>query len=51
MNFALQRKHGWTILDLDNMMPFERELYVVMLKQDLEEEYRRQQERKIRGNG
>jgi hypothetical protein len=31
------------------MIPFERELYIIMLKQHLEEEYRKQQEKAAHG--
>ena len=48
MNFALKQHHGWSITELENMLPFERELYVFMLKQYLEEEYRKQQERQMK---
>jgi hypothetical protein len=48
MNFALKQHHGWLIDELESMMPFERELYIFMLKQHLEEEYRKQQERKLK---
>jgi hypothetical protein len=43
MQFALKQYHGWSITDLEAMMPFERELYIHMLKQHLEEEYRKKQ--------
>jgi hypothetical protein len=45
MNFALKQHHKWSIIELEQMIPFERELYIIMLKQYLEEEYRKQQER------
>jgi len=53
MNFALKQHHGWSIQELEMMMPFERELYVHMLKQHLEEEKIRQQERaaRMKANG
>jgi hypothetical protein len=48
MNFNLVQHHKWSLTELENMMPFERELYVILLKQYLEEEYRKQQERKMK---
>lgn len=41
MNFALAQYHKYTFYDLDNMIPFEREIYVAMLIQYLEEEKQR----------
>jgi hypothetical protein len=37
MNFALMQHHGYTMGDLNNMIPYEREVYVILLKQYLEE--------------
>ena len=48
MNFNLKQHHGWSLTELENMLPFERELYVILLKQHLEEEHRRNQERKMK---
>lgn len=33
--------HKYSLEDIDNMMPFEREIYVAMLVQHLEEEKQR----------
>jgi hypothetical protein len=41
MNFALMQYHKYSLEDIDNMMPFEREIYVAMLVQHLEEEKQR----------
>jgi hypothetical protein len=41
MNFALMQYHKYTLEDIENMMPFEREIYVAMLVQYLEEEKNR----------
>lgn len=35
-NFNLQHFHHWTLTDLDNMLPFERDVYVNLLNQQLE---------------
>jgi hypothetical protein len=43
MNFALMQYHKYTLEDLENMIPFEREIYVAMLIQYLEEEKQRQE--------
>ena len=36
--------HNYSLSDLDNMMPWEREIYVDMLVEYLEEEKKRQEE-------
>ena len=37
--------HNYSLSDLDNMMPWEREIYVTMLVEFLEEEKKRQEEK------
>ena len=41
MNFALMQYHKYTLEDIENMIPFDREIYVSMLVQFLEEEKQR----------
>ena len=41
MNFALLQYHKYSLVDIEDMIPFEREIYVHMLIQHLEEEKRR----------
>jgi hypothetical protein len=36
--------HNYSLSDLDNMMPWEREIYVDMLVEHLKEEKKRQEE-------
>ena len=38
MNFALMKHHGYTLGDLNTMLPYEREVYVILLRQYLEEQ-------------
>ena len=38
LNFALMQHHKYSLTDLDNMMPWEREIYVSLLQQYVEEE-------------
>jgi len=38
MNFAMMQYHKYSLEDLENMIPFEREIYVTMLINHLEEE-------------
>ena len=37
-NFSLMQHHKYSLTELENMIPWERELYVTMLMQYLEEE-------------
>jgi hypothetical protein len=41
MNFALMQYHKYSLAELEEMIPFEREVYVYMLIQYLEEEKKR----------
>jgi len=45
MNFALMQHHKYSLTELDNMIPFERNIYVTLLKQYLEEEEEKQKAR------
>ena len=40
-NFALMQYHKYSLQELDEMMPFEREIYVSLLVKHLEEEKQR----------
>jgi hypothetical protein len=33
--------HGWSLTDLDNMMPYERKIYVTLLQQWIKQENER----------
>jgi hypothetical protein len=46
MNFALMQYHHYSLEDLENMIPFERDIYVAMLIKYLEEEKQRQENNK-----
>lgn len=41
MNFALMQFHKYSLSDIENMIPFEREVYIAMLQQHLQEEKER----------
>jgi len=43
-NFQLMQHHKYSLTELDNMMPWEREIYINLLLQWLEEEKERQKE-------
>jgi len=38
MNFALMQYHKYSLTEIEQMFPFEREIYVAMLVKYLEEE-------------
>ena len=38
LNFALIQHHKYSLTELENMMPWEREIYVSLLSQYVEEE-------------
>tara|TARA_R100000152_G_C6680384_1_gene114407 strand:- start:48 stop:194 length:147 start_codon:yes stop_codon:yes gene_type:complete len=37
-NFNLMQHHKYSLSELDNMIPFEREIYVIMLIEHIKEE-------------
>lgn len=37
-NFALMQHHKYSLTELENMIPWEREIYVSLLQQFIEEE-------------
>ena len=40
-NFALMQHHKYSLTELDNMIPFEREIYLELLSQWIKEENER----------
>ena len=42
-NFALMQHHNYSLTELGDMMPWEREIYLTLLSQHIEEENKRQQ--------
>jgi hypothetical protein len=38
VNFALMQHHKYSLTELDNMMPWEKEIYLTLLEQYIEEE-------------
>lgn len=44
MNFALMQYHKWSLTEVENLIPFEKEIYVSMLVNFLEEEKQRLQQ-------
>ena len=46
LNFAMMQHHKYSLTELENMIPWEREIYVSLLQQYVEEEnLKAQQER------
>ena len=43
-NFSLMHHHKYSLTELDDMMPWEREIYITMLVEYLEAEKKRQEE-------
>ena len=43
MNFALMQHHKWSLTEIENLIPFERDIYIAMLIRHLEEEKQRMQ--------
>jgi len=46
MNFALMQYHKYSLTEIENMIPFEREIYVSLLVQYLEEEKQKHENKK-----
>ena len=44
VNFALMQHHKYSLADIESMMPWEREVYVTLLTQYIEEENLKQQQ-------
>ena len=38
VNFALVQHHKYSLTEVENMIPWEREVYITLLKQHIEEE-------------
>jgi len=38
LNFSLMQYHKYSLTEIENMMPFERDIYVALLKNYLESE-------------
>jgi hypothetical protein len=46
-NFALMQHHKYSLTELENMIPWERDLYISFLMQHLEEEKNRLEQQKL----
>ena len=43
-NFSLIHHHKWSLTEIENMIPWERDVYVTMLSEHLKEEHKRKLE-------
>ena len=44
INFALMQFHRWSLNEIEDMMPWERDIYLSLLQQHIEEEKLKQQQ-------
>ena len=44
INFSLMQYHKYSLTEIENMIPWERDVYVELLKQHIEEEKERQKQ-------
>jgi len=44
LNFALMQYHKYSFTEIENMIPWERDIYVTLLQQHLEEEEKKAQQ-------
>ena len=51
LNFALIQYHKYSLTEIENMMPWERDVYVELLKQHLKEEKEKQEREKRKYGG
>jgi len=49
INFSLMQHHKYSLTELENMIPWEREVYLTFLKQYIEEENLKQQQSQLNG--
>jgi hypothetical protein len=50
INFALMQFHKYSLTEIENLMPWERDIYLALLKQHIEEENIKAQQVANRGN-
>ena len=49
VNFVLMQHHKYSLTELENMMPWEREVYLTLLQQYIEEENLKQRQSELNG--
>jgi hypothetical protein len=50
INFALMQFHKYSLTEVENLMPWERDIYLALLRQHIEEENLKAQQAANRGN-
>lgn len=45
LNFSLVQYHKWSLTEIENLIPWERDIYVILLKNHLEEEEQKAQQK------
>jgi len=50
LNFALMQYHKYSLTEIENMMPWERDIYVGLLQQHLEEEELKRKQQQANAN-
>ena len=48
LNFSLVKHSGFSLTEIENMVPWEREIYVTLLKQHIDQERQAQREQQQR---
>ena len=51
LNFALIQYHKYSLTEIENMMPWERDIYVELLRQHLKEEKEKQEQQQRKYDG
>ena len=51
LNFALIQYHKYSLTEIENMMPWERDIYVELLRQHLKEEQEKQEKQQRKYGG
>ena len=49
LNFSLMQYHKYSLTEIESMMPWERDLYVLLRQQHLEEEEQKQKQQEANG--
>ena len=50
LNFSLMQHHKYSLTEIENMMPWERDIYVALLQQHLEEEELKRKQQQAQSN-
>ena len=45
LNFSLVQYHKWSLTEIEQLIPWERDIYVILLKNHLEEEEQKAQQK------